>query len=116
MRRGHNHANGGWNSSRFAIARLPRGSTYSHLYMWKGRWRRPLCGVHHLSQLILCRRTDIMRSRAYLSNLFENGAYPSNFGRGLSEQEVGLMRAIILKMGLISVITRIKKLTRRLLP
>ena len=44
--------------------------------------------------------------RAYPSNLFENGAYPSNFGRGLSEQEVGLMRAIILKMGLISVITR----------
>ena len=57
-----------------------------------------------------------MRSRAYLSNFLENGAYPSNlcengaypgnFGRGLSEQEVGLMRAIILKMGLISVITR----------
>ena len=57
-----------------------------------------------------------MRARAYLGNFFENGAYPSNlfengaylsnFGRGLSEQEVGLMRAIILKMGLISVITR----------
>jgi len=42
---------------------------------------------------------------AYLSNLFEKGAYLSNFARGLFEQEVGLISAIILKMGLISVIT-----------
>ena len=47
--------------------------------------------------------------RAYARNYFENGAYFGHFGRGLSEEEVGLMRGIILKMGLIWVISRKKK-------
>src|SRR2546429_7961312 len=55
--------------------------------------------------------------RAYPSHYFENGAYPSHyfkkgaylshFGRGLFEEEGGLMRGIISKMGLIWVISRL---------